>query len=543
MFELVRIDLALFCLLSLLPIGMILWLALGTWRLMTFPIAVAAVCVLCTLGFTIVFALNTALNLQTIVLLVAVLTIATCVHLAVGQFEYRGNSPRTVRRLAWPCTGVMVTSIGGFAAVAISPVQPVRTFSLVMSFGLSWSLLISLAAAIPWLHQPGRHTETTAQHWLEVGLLRLAILSQRRSRLIAWLFLAAALACVPAITRFEYDSNFLNNFRPSTSIRRNYHFVESNLTPMQSIEILVRCRDESSPLRAKALRSIDLSRQTLLTRHPLLARSLSVIDVLTAMGTKLPADDAELRQRLEWTQTVSRVALGEHALDAFVTSDRRTLRVSFLAREGASVAQRIAVAEDVRQTMQTALGPEYTIEVTGIYLFYATLLSSLLADQGMVLAISLTSVMGGMWFFLRSWRLAVIGMVPNLFAALTCVGLMGYFRVPFNMVTSMILAVSLGITVDDTIHYLWRYRRERRRGRNTPQAIVAAHESVGRACSVTTIVLATGLGVMFGSRFLPIAYFGGITSIVMLLALAANLMLLPALLTMWDVAKVAPSVG
>ena len=146
----------------------------------------------------------------------------------------------------------------------------------------------------------------------------------------------------------------------------------------------------------------------------------------------------------------------------------------------------------------------------------------------------MASVLGGMWFFLRSWRLAAIGLVPNVFAALTCVGLMGYLRVPFNMVTSMILAVSLGITVDDTIHYLWRYRRERRRGRDIRDAIVAAHESVGRACSVTTIVLAMGLGVMFGSRFLPIAYFGGITSLVMLLALAANLMLLPALLNRID---------
>jgi predicted RND superfamily exporter protein len=147
---------------------------------------------------------------------------------------------------------------------------------------------------------------------------------------------------------------------------------------------------------------------------------------------------------------------------------------------------------------------------------------------------SVVGVLVTMAVVLKSWRLAILGMAPPMFAGASCVGLMALLNVPFNTVTSMMLAIALGIAVDDTIHYLWRYRQCRARGHSVARAVTATHLTIGQACTLSRIVIAAGFAVMGFSRFLPIAYFGGVISVVMGVALAANLVLLPALLLLVD---------
>jgi len=147
-------------------------------------------------------------------------------------------------------------------------------------------------------------------------------------------------------------------------------------------------------------------------------------------------------------------------------------------------------------------------------------------------------------------------MIPNLLPILFCLGAMGWADIPVNMTTAMMLSVTLGISVDSTIHYLWRYRTElahfresgpRRAapsssapGRVAPNrpnpdhiraALQATSRSVGRACFFTTVVITCGFWILLLSQFLPTAYFGGLVGFTMLGALAADLVLLPALIS------------
>ena len=153
-----------------------------------------------------------------------------------------------------------------------------------------------------------------------------------------------------------------------------------------------------------------------------------------------------------------RTLIGPKAISNFVTDDGSALRVSLRAREGASVWEKMDMADDVRRDATETFGDDYEITITGLYYFYATLMAGLLRDQNTTFVITLAAIFVISVVLLRSWKLAAIGMIPNLFPMIACLGLMGWLEIPLNMATSMMLAISLGIAVDDTMHYLWLTR-------------------------------------------------------------------------------------
>lgn len=527
MTHLVWNDLVTFGMLGAVAALVVLGMSLGSVGLALYPLLVGLSTVAISLGASVALGINTALNLPMLVLLTAVLTIANCVHLAVGHDEQRGDALATVRRLLLPCCGVVATTVVGFAAIGVSALNPVRTFALLMAWGLVVGLLLGLAGAFASL----RHTKTRALLSTPIAwLLRTTLIgATAKPRLVVVLFVFVGLTAACMISMLEFNLRFLDNFRPDDEIRQNYEFVQEELTPMQSIELLIDRRDGDSPLTPRAMTAITQLTERYEGQYPI-ARVVSVVDFLSFGGWKLPADQAALDERVQFLQTSLQMVLGENPLAGFVSEENGTLRVSFFAEEGPDAAAKIDLGREIHRATEEFLGDEYTVRATGLYYFYAYVARDLLRDQAISLVASVFGVFATMALVLRSWRLATIGMAPPLFAGATCVGLMALFHVPFSTVTSMMLAVALGIAVDDTIHYLWRYREHRANGRSAARGIAATQLSVGKACTLTSLVIAAGFAVMGFSRFLPIAYFGCVISVVMAIALAANLLFLPALI-------------
>ncbi|MHC4235706.1 MAG: MMPL family transporter, partial [Planctomycetota bacterium] len=194
------------------------------------------------------------------------------------------------------------------------------------------------------------------------------------------------------------------------------------------------------------------------------------------------------------------------------------------------------MAADVRAMAQRTFGPAYSIDVTGLYYFYAKLVSGLLRDQYRSFALTVPAVFVALLITFRSVKTAAVAMIPNLLPIFFCLGTMGWLDIPVNMTTAMMLSVTLGIAVDDTVHYLWRFRDEFRRHGDYRAALTATSASVGRACVFTTVVIAGGFWILLLSQFLPTAYFGGLVGFTMLGTLAADLVLLPVLITTFRIA-------
>lgn len=546
MFDYVREDLRLFAVCIALLMLLTLYGVIGSWAVSIYAIGVAACAVLCTLGLTIAAGVDLSLSTQMIVIMLAVLSVATCVHLAVAYREigaelppgqgiarHGGQAAATLQRLSVPCSAMVLTSAAGFASLGICEILPIRNFGAVMVAGLVLALVLAFAGIFTLDERPLTWTDPRHRfhRWLAVRLERLVDFSLRCKRAVFAAFGGLAIILVIPLAGIRFESDFILNFRKNSSVRRGYEFVEKNLAPLGSIELMVRQRQKRSVINVHAMQACDTVARTALQSHPPVLKAMSVLDVLQLGQTELPSSEIGLRLRFAAARKLLDELVGEDVLSKFVTPDETCLRISLRAREGVDVWEKIDIGRQVQRSAQQAFGDDYEVVVTGLYYFYATLIAGMLRVQNITFITTLIAIFVMQGLVLRSWKLAAIGLAPSLFSMLASVGLMGWLKIPLNMATAMMLAISLGVAVDDTIQYLWRFRSELRQNPDVHAAILRSHHSVGQAWVFTTVVISGGFWILCASRFLPTAYFGALIGLNMIIVLAANLMLLPVLLT------------
>ena len=364
----------------------VLSVSLGTVRLALYPLVVGLVTVALALGLSVVLDINTALNLPMMVLLTAVLTMANCVHLAVGHDEEAGDAGATVRRLVWPCTGVVATTVVGFSAVGLSELEPVRSFALLMGLGLSIGLLLSLAAASGVLTTHSSDGLLSRPiSWLLHVALRTTLTCPKA---IVATFAVVGIGALLLISQLQFNLNFLDNFRPDDEIRKNYEFVENTLSPMQSIELLISRKDVANQtgdekltaLTPKAVKAMQKLKQEF-EPNPTIARSMSIADFFAFSDPSLPDSEAVLRSQWMALDMFLGSMDCKDLLTTFISPDESMLRISFLAHEGLNAEDKIAQGNQMRDRAQELLGDEYEVEVTGLYYFYAHVARELMRDQ------------------------------------------------------------------------------------------------------------------------------------------------------------------
>ncbi len=541
MYEYVDRDLVVFSVAAFVLVGLTLGLVFRRIGPMAFAIGVGASATVCALGASIALNLATSLITQMVVILVTVLAVATCVHLAVAGEETaerlpaeppRSRAGRTLRQMLAPCTAVVVTTAAGFASVCISAITPVRIFGVLMVCGLAVSLVAALAASVL-LTGPAHYAASGRRPRLPAGLAAVVCWADRRRGTVAVMFALAGLASAAALGRLQFESDFVENFRPQSEVRTSYRFIEQNLSPVGSMEIVVRLEGGGEILTPENVRRARELGDSIVVKHEPVRKAMSIAELATLLSDDLPTSAIGLRARL----TMARTVFGRDFERNFVSADGTALRINLRAEEGVDVHEKLAIADDVRRMAAASFKPEdgFSVEVTGLYPFYAGLVSGLLRDQYRSFGLTVPAVFVVLVLCFRSVKVAAVAMVPNLLPILFCLGAMGWTGIPVNMTTAMMLSVTLGIAVDDTVHYVWRFREELAQRGDYREALVATSRSVGRACLFTTIVITGGFWILMLSQFLPTAYFGGLIGFTMLGTLAADLVLLPVLLVVFRV--------
>ena len=171
-----------------------------------------------------------------------------------------------------------------------------------------------------------------------------------------------------------------------------------------------------------------------------------------------------------------------------------------------------------------------SVEATGLYVLLTFLIESLLRDQVVSFVLAAIGITVMMALAFRNPWIGLVGLVPNLFPIVLVIGAMGWMGLPVNIATAMIASVSLGLTVDSSIHYISGFRRARAAGDDVATALERTHAGVGRAVVLANLALVVGFSVLTLSHFIPLVYFGILVSVAMLGGLAGNLVLLPVLL-------------
>jgi predicted RND superfamily exporter protein len=213
------------------------------------------------------------------------------------------------------------------------------------------------------------------------------------------------------------------------------------------------------------------------------------------------------------------------------------MRIVLRARERQPAERKLELIAEVKELAQYWADerlaqdfPSARVKVTGLFVLLAHLIQSLLSDQVVSFSIAAAGIGGMMTVAFGSVRLGLIALVPNLFPIVFVIGGMGWLGLPINIATAMIASVSMGLTVDSSIHYLSGYVRARRSGLGVDEALEETQGEVGRALIFANVALIAGFSVLTLSHFIPLVYFGILVSVAMIGGLAGNLLLLPLLL-------------
>jgi len=359
---------------------------------------------------------------------------------------------------------------------------------------------------------------------------------------------------VVGLTRLRVENSFIDYFRESTEIYQGMTLLDEKLGGTLSFDVIVDLPEEESFdggfddgfggfddasadggnedaywFTAPKMAQVEAIHDYL-DADPYTGKVLSfgaVIKLAEQLNDNQPIDG------LLWAVLYNRIpeTLKDTVLNPFVSIEDNQLRFNVRVIESADDLNR----NELLQRIETGLEQEFgytdeQVHLTGILVMYNNVLQSLFQSQILTLGVVMFAIMLMFLFLFRSFWIALICIIPNAIAAGSVLGVMGWLNIPLDIMTITIAAISVGIGVDNTIHYMHRFRREFPRLGNYRETMFFCHNSIGRAMYFTSMTIVAGFSILALSNFIPTIVFGLLTSLAMLVALVGSLTLLPQLL-------------
>jgi len=520
--------------------------------------------------------------------LLLIFGLSIAVHLIVRYREFHADNPQesqrwlvraTVRDKFLPCLFTSLTTMVAFASLLVSGIRPVIDFGWMMVIGMGVVMLMAFTIfpAGLMLLSPGSPQPSRAATGAITGAMASLVAHWPRS--VGIFYLLTLAAGIVGMTQLDVENRFIDNFKESTEIYQGMVMIDRELggtTPLDVVidadpaffavgdEDAVAVDDEFADEFADefedefgdefedeefddlATDETDLGStsfwyntfqlQTVREAHEWLEQQPEIGKVLsltTAIDTLQTINDDEEVSTF-WLSILYKklpADVKQTLFDPYLSSDGNQVRLSVRVFESDRNLRRQELLTRIREHLvgEMGLAPE-RVHLTGMLVLYNNVLQSLYRSQVLTLGFVFLVILGVFLALYRSLPVALIAIVPNLLAAGAVLGLMGLLSIPLDIMTITIAAIVIGIGVDDTIHYLHRFRREFAAGGNYVEAMRRSHESIGRAMYYTSIIVSIGFSILVLSNFLPTIYFGILTGFAMLFAMFANLTLLPLLL-------------
>ena len=459
-------------------LGIAILVCFRSLRWVVIPILVVQLALLLTNGVLGLLQIEVSMVSTTFTAVITVIGIATVVHIIVRFREARDLGRTPLMSLTWAATilaapvfWACVTDAVGFSALMASNVSPIRDFGMMLALG-SMMVLVAVALLVPGLALIGRRDSDPKRAWGE-GLLekRLAALCefvQRRSVLVGTLTLLVSAVTIYGIRWTRIESDFTRNFRSSTTIVQSYQLVEQKLGGAGVWDIVMPAPEilnweflrKILVLETRLRKEVKLVDEDGIAR-PGLTKVLSLADAIMGISPKnlTRTRNRRLRNVFISAGTKSMRSSIPVFYDALYVqdpdqSDKHWFRVMLRANEQQSTEAKNAIISQVREiTEQEFPGAQ----VSGYYVMLTKLIDSILKDQWRTFAVALVGILVTMVIALGSLRLALMAMFPNVVPILMVNGLMGWLGLPVNMGAAMIAAVSIGLSIDGSIHYLMSY--------------------------------------------------------------------------------------
>ena len=556
----IKSDLLVYGLSVLALLSFSLWLFFRQLRWIVLSMFICAVSAIFTTGIFGMFGWEVTVISSNYIALQLIITISTVIHLVVSYREFYARHPKysqnqliylTLRDKFSPSFWAIFTTVIGFSSLMSADIKPVIMLGIMMSAGISVSLVLAFllfGAVNVNLKKlaPVRTFENSFKFTKYCANLAL------NSRKIIYA-VCVLVVCfgVYGISKIKVENSFIGYFKESTQIRQGMQVIDTKLGGTIPVDVIVKFK-ESEPKQESGEEKDDFENEFendaksakywFNSYHTRIAekthdylKEQNFVGNVSSLATLIKAikelnngvsDDFLLAAMYEKLPLEYKNIL----LSPYVSVENDELRFSLRIIDSDSELRRNEFLKELRAGLaKLTENDNVSIEVAGMMVLYNNMLQNLLSSQVDTFGLTVAILFVIFCFVFRSIKLATIAIVSNLIPLCTLFGVMGFFGIPLDVMSITIAAISIGIGVDDIIHYIHRFKEELLT-KDVFESIKAAHASIGYAMYYTSFTIFLGFSVMITSNFIPTIYFGLLTDLVMVFMLLGALIILPSLI-------------
>ncbi len=530
----------------------VLALLFRSWSAMVWPVGIIVTTLIWIMGLVGWSGEPMSSMVTIIVYLILAVGVADAVHILSGYLYFRNHGQdhaqalrSTYRKSGVACVLTSVTTAIGLLALLFVPIVPISTFGIFSALGVGLALLLTLfwLPLMLDLWSPVAQVESDEadrMHLIQRWLRKVEPLSYQHPWRMTLLFSGLGVFLLIGAFRVHVDSNMVNIIKEGVSLRETYELVDQQMSGTNNLEILISGDQPDLLKDPEVLKAMEALQQHLAEQYAhLVTRTFSLVNVVKDSYRvlnegrperhQIPSDRAVLANTLFLFNNANPTERRR-----VVTDDYAMGRISVQLRNAGSQEYRALIEEVEAWAAQrfaplTQTYPSLTVSATGTMALTMVLTDYISWSQIKSFGLALVVISGLLLLAFGSLRAGLVALFPNLFPILTIFGLMGWLNIPLDADTLLIAPITIGIAVDDTIHFLTHYRAEIQQRQQPQEAIRHAFRETGQAICFTSIILSLGFLIFVFSLHQGLSNFGVMSAIAFLAALLADLLLLPSL--------------
>ena len=536
-----------------------LWFVFRSLLWVFIPLLSCFFSVLIMIGFLGLVGWKVTVISSNFIALMLILTMAMNIHMSVRYLQFRKDQPNisnseailwTSSKMFWPILYTVLTTICAFLSLIFSEIKPIIDFGWMMTVGLLVSLSVTftlLPAVLNIFIRENINYKGDQKSKITSFLSKVA---QKNTKTIFFSSSLIILISIFGITKLEVENSFINYFDKKTEIYKGMKLIDDELGGTTPLDVIIKFPDkqkiENDDDEFDSWDDEDKDEAKYwFTRNKIdkITQVHDYLDNLDAVGKVISfasmvrvaedLNDGKKLQGLEMGVLYTKIpdSIRNEIINPYISIENNEARISLRILDSKENLRRNELIKKINYDLENELGlNKDEFKLAGVLILFNNLLQSLFKSQILTLGVVMAGITLMFLILFRNITLSLIGVVPNFMAAFLILGIIGLLKIPLDMMTITIAAITIGIAVDNSIHYIYRFKEEFKKSHDYNKTLEKCHETVGVAILNTSITIVFGFSILVLSNFIPTIYFGIFTGIAMLLAMISVLTLLPKLI-------------
>ena len=560
MMSFIKSDIIVFGLGVLFFIIVTLWIVFKKLIWIIVPISSCFFSVLIMTGFLGLLGWKVTVISSNFIALMLILTMAMNIHMSTRFLQLKNDFPDlnnfeiisiTTGKMFWPIIYTVLTTVCAFLSLIFSGIKPIIDFGWMMTFGLITSFIITFTLLPTLLSFFSNNSVKIEENKNSKITSLFAKFSMNNKKMIFTITGLIIILSIVGISRLEVENSFINYFNKNTEIYKGMKLIDEKLGGTTPLEVILKFPDkplsksnqddefddwnddENQNVEKYWFTKDKIDKieavHNYLDELPAVGKVLSfssIIQVATKLNNNKPLGT------LEMGVLYSKIpeSIKKEIIDPYISIRDNEARINLRIIDSQDGLRRNDLIKKINFDLKNKLNlNEEEFKLAGVLILFNNLLQSLFKSQILTLGLVMVGIFIMFMVLFRNIKISLIGVVPNFIAAFFILGIIGLFGIPLDMMTITIAAITIGIAVDNSIHYIYRFKEEFSKHGDYDKTIKICHSTVGVAILNTSITIVFGFSILVFSKFIPTIYFGVFTGIAMLLAMISVLKIISSL--------------